>query len=288
MRTSFLRRSALVALAVFSLVITSCDQVTNIAETEADSDASLTASMSVAQSFRTGSHSQGYTLLSIDVRFQANVGATELNSLKVEIWSNHSSNRPGAKLYELVVPAQITAGSTIFAAPADAALDRNTTYWFVVWADPIINGLKTTESDDQAGTAGWTIGDAYRYATDNPPTHTSTWNTPSDSRTLIITVNGLETPKPQTVLDQERLPVDTSIDVNGSETPKPQTVPDLERLPVDSSMRIPDNEWPTDSRRAYCYLGVGTSMTEYVRYPDGRIVETTRQSDAVRSAWACR
>ncbi len=61
----------------------------------------------------------------------------------------------------------------------------------------------------------------------------------------------------------------------------PQVVPGQARLPVDTSLHDEGTHAP------YCYLGEGNGMTEFIRYPDGRIAETTRQSDAIRSMFAC-
>ena len=59
-------------------------------------------------------------------------------------------------------------------------------------------------------------------------------------------------------------------------------VPSVPRIPIDE-----DQQLPAHQRGPYCYVGAGNSDTEYVRYPDGRIVETERQSDAIRSMFAC-
>ena len=59
-------------------------------------------------------------------------------------------------------------------------------------------------------------------------------------------------------------------------------VPSVPRIPIDDSQQLPAHQ-----RGPYCYVGAGNSETEYVRYPDGRIVETERQSDAIRSMFAC-
>ncbi len=65
------------------------------------------------------------------------------------------------------------------------------------------------------------------------------------------------------------------------DAPKPQVFPDLDRLPVEDSLNDPGTHAP------YCYIGEGNGATEYIRYPNGRIEETTRQSDAIRSMFAC-
>ncbi len=65
------------------------------------------------------------------------------------------------------------------------------------------------------------------------------------------------------------------------------TVPDL---PIDYSKQRPASErQPTGegAGSSFCYLGSGNGTTEYIRYSDGRIVETTKQSDAIRSMFAC-
>ena len=65
------------------------------------------------------------------------------------------------------------------------------------------------------------------------------------------------------------------------------TVPDL---PIDYSKQRPASErQPTGegAGSSFCYLGSGNGTTEYIRYSDGRIAETTKQSDAIRSMFAC-
>jgi len=62
---------------------------------------------------------------------------------------------------------------------------------------------------------------------------------------------------------------------------RPQVFPGLDRLPVTPSLYNPGTHPP------YCYIGEGNGQTEYIRYPDGRLAETTRQSDAIRSMFAC-
>ena len=74
---------------------------------------------------------------------------------------------------------------------------------------------------------------------------------------------------------------------------RPQTFPHLERLPVVDSVepRSPSQRSPSgegaSASDAYCYLAEGNGTTEYIRYPDGRIVETARVGDITRSMFAC-
>ena len=54
--------------------------------------------------------------------------------------------------------------------------------------------------------------------------------------------------------------------------------------PIPPSQRTPEGE---SASQGYCYTRVGNSETEYIRYPDGRLVETTQQSNYIRSLFAC-
>ena len=67
----------------------------------------------------------------------------------------------------------------------------------------------------------------------------------------------------------------------------------LEELPIDDSVTPvpPSQRTPTGTGASasdgYCYTRVGNSATEYVRYPDGRLVETHGVSEYIRSLYAC-
>lgn len=72
-----------------------------------------------------------------------------------------------------------------------------------------------------------------------------------------------------------------------------QTVPTVDSLPVDYGVEPvpPSQRRPTgtgaSASDAYCYLAEGNSATEYVRYPNGRVAETTKASAYIRSLFAC-
>ena len=70
----------------------------------------------------------------------------------------------------------------------------------------------------------------------------------------------------------------------------PETLSDLPSLPIDYSRQRPARErTPTGAGAggAYCYVGAGNGTTEYIRYPDGRVAETTRADPVIRSMFAC-
>lgn len=65
----------------------------------------------------------------------------------------------------------------------------------------------------------------------------------------------------------------------------PQVLPSQDRLPMDYSVEpVPPSQRGTEG---YCYLGEGNGKTEYVRYPNGRLGEVTKQSEYIRSLYSC-
>ena len=67
-------------------------------------------------------------------------------------------------------------------------------------------------------------------------------------------------------------------------------VPTLPSLPIDYSHQRPASERTPTGEGAggpFCYVGAGNGATEYIRYPDGRIEETTKQDPVIRSMFAC-
>ena len=170
----------------------------NAGETATTTDAALDASRTVAQAFTTGSNPQGYALTGVLVQLASGLSESARNGLKAQIWRDNSG--PSSQFFQLLVPAHpIGAGTVTFTAPAGGGfepaftkLEPETTYWLVVHGNPINNALKTTVSDNETGETGWDIADTFRYADANPPTGSSTWQTPSDGRSLLLTVTGRE------------------------------------------------------------------------------------------------
>lgn len=371
-----------VSLSLTEGSTTPTDLVTNASETVAGTHALLDATRTVAQAFQTGSNSGGYTLTSIEVQFQNALGQAARNALEAQIWSDSGSGTPSAQVVDLTVPAHpINAGTVSFTAPSGATLDADSTYWLLLWGNPINNHLKTTTSDDQTGETGWTIENTFRRATANPPTGSSTWATPTGGRSLLLTVKGAAstatTPpsvsisaSPTTVdegspvtitltlsralssrvtiplvvydfssepgdygrlasitipansitgtgiiatrhdadirddvfgVDLGTLPPEVvagspvSVAITIVDDDYPDTLSNLQSLPIDYSLQRPASErTPTGAGAgaAYCYVGAGSGNrgsggTEYIRYPDGRIAETTIQDPVIRSMFAC-
>ena len=166
--------------------------VTNADETPDSTNASLTTSRKLAQAFTAGSNDEGYALDTVQVEFVTNLSQRATEGLEAEIWSD-SSGAPGSSILKLVAPAHpISAGKVTFTAQVLGArtLIKDTTYWLVIFNDDSIsNHLKTTASDDQASDYGFTIADTFRYQ------DSTTWETPTGGRSLLMTVNGREIPE---------------------------------------------------------------------------------------------
>ena len=139
-----------------------------------------------AQCFTTGSHSGGYTLSSIIIRF-ANVPS----SATAELWSAASSGAPDSKDADLASPASLSANSAnSFSASAGTTLDASTTYCVVVrGANDVQRSISNTNSNDEdSGAAtGWSIANNSWFRN-----HGSTNNWMTFSQVRRIRVNGNE------------------------------------------------------------------------------------------------
>ncbi len=153
-----------------------------------------TNAFSVAQAFTSGSFSAGYTLESIDISMTAsNITQAQRNSIRVELWSAATGGAPGAKLYDLTVPAHpISAGTVSFAAPIGTTLRASTTYYAVFYTVGGFNmelGNTASDNEDSGAAMGWSIANGARNVQVDEPTSTSAWSA-EGSDSLRINVNG--------------------------------------------------------------------------------------------------
>ena len=125
-----------------------------------------------SNSFTTGSHSDGYTVTSVDVRISVNrqtmLNASELAALSVALYTNSGGN-PGTKVADLTTPSSVAGGASIvnFTAPAGTHLSASTTYHLQIeGAGDQVAAIRVqrTSSDDEdsGGAAGWSIGNTAR------------------------------------------------------------------------------------------------------------------------------
>ena len=65
----------------------------------------------IAQGFRTGTNTSGYTLTSIDVAFSEAIAAADIGDLTASVWTADASGNPLAKQFDLSKPASIASAT---------------------------------------------------------------------------------------------------------------------------------------------------------------------------------
>ncbi len=163
--------------------------VSNIEQTESGGGTLANVSYLPAQGFSVPSVGGDYTLTSIEVVFDSNIGATQIGSLSVSVWSADSSGSPASSLHTLTNPASVAADvATSFTAPAGATLAAGNTY--LVVADYNLAGSSvtwsatTSASEDATSVTDWTIADNSWFRARAGASWTST------DHVLFLRVNG--------------------------------------------------------------------------------------------------
>jgi hypothetical protein len=122
----------------------------------------------VRSSFTTGSHSYGYTLNSVTLRFAQITSATPPDQLIVEIYKDNAGAL-GDLITSFTNPGSISFISNyIFTLTTPQTLAANTTFWLVA---RVSSGSEEyswlrTDSTAQTGVAGWSIGDTSLFSDD--------------------------------------------------------------------------------------------------------------------------
>ena len=147
----------------------------------------------LAQTFTTGSATNGYALAKVDVALGANSGdRDEKNTLRVRIFSVSSSGDPDSALHTLTQPSSLSDSAVnTYSALGNATLDANTDYAVVLDGTSTDHSIEiarvTSDDEDSGAAAGWGIADGQRTSTD-----LSSWTLLSHS--LQIAVKGSEIP----------------------------------------------------------------------------------------------
>ena len=139
-----------------------------------------------AQGFTTGSHSLGYTLISVELHLviaQPAIGTDVKRNTEFAIYTS-SGGVPGSKLATLTKPRTIRDGFNRF-THAGLDLSPSTSYFVVMDGSRTQGAVKNTVSDGETGAAGWTIGNSSLYRPYNDTTNTS-WETSSQTNRLRI------------------------------------------------------------------------------------------------------
>ncbi len=174
---------------------------TFVANTGQADAGSVNLSNDIAQAFTTGSNSFGYSLRSVDVRFNAIQSGFSSSDLTASIHAA-SGGSPGSSLGTLTNPASFpasTSDQTLTFTSAGIDLAANTSYFLVI--DMSVSrgssslDYTSSDSEDSGGLPGWSISHNYL---DRPVASTGGWgNAPSES--LQISLDGVSKPEPPRV-----------------------------------------------------------------------------------------
>lgn len=149
---------------------------------------SVNFSQWVRSSFTTGSVSYGYIFTSATLRFAQITLTTPPDQLIVEIYKDNAGVL-GDLITSFTNPGSIRfIGNYIFTLTTPQILAANTTYWLVA---RVSSGSEEyswlrTNSDAQAGVAGWSIGDTSLFSNDQG----FSWNTFTGFNAFQFSING--------------------------------------------------------------------------------------------------
>jgi hypothetical protein len=148
-------------------------------------------------SFTTGSGSYGYTLNSVTLRFAQITSATPPNNLFVRLYNDNSGN-PGSEItsFTFTNPGSITTttANNIFTLTTPQTLAANTTFWLVAGSGSGQYVWALTDSVNQTGEPGWSIGNNSALFSGN---RGGSWNTFTGAKAFQFSVNGtVNTPPP--------------------------------------------------------------------------------------------
>ena len=152
--------------------------------------------LDAAQSFTTGDNATGYTLTSIELRFDSSA-STDTPTVKL-----YSGSANGTEEATLIGPAMLDADTTknyAFTSSSTVTLGMSTTYWVVAEANTgSVRWIDThSPSEDATPAAHWTIADGRE---DRSASSTGSFMTTAGNP-LLIRVNGTTVATPTTSSD---------------------------------------------------------------------------------------
>ena len=140
-------------------------------------------------SFTTGSGSYGYTLNSVTLRFAQITSATPPNNLFVRLYNDNSGN-PGSEITSFTFTNSgsitTTTANNIFTLSTPQILSANTTFWLVVGSGSGQYVWALTNSVNETGEPGWSIGNNSAFFS---PNGGGSW-TPYPNNSFQFSVNG--------------------------------------------------------------------------------------------------
>ncbi len=171
-----------------------------------------TANRVQSQGFTTGSHTEGYTLSSVEAELRTTVSAANRATIRAELWSAATGGGPDSKLASLTVPSFSTTAATntvAFAAPANTTLTASTTYHFVIYTVGSFNasvGGAISNDEDSGGQTGWSVADVGYFLTADAPGGAVSWT--DDTSKVGIRVEGAAKTAPVSLGRDGRMIVD--------------------------------------------------------------------------------
>ena len=188
-------------MTIHGTAVETVETETFVANTGQADAGSVNLSNDIAQAFTTGSNSFGYSLRSVDVRFNAIQSGFSSSDLTASIHAA-SGGSPGSSLGTLTNPASFpasTSDQTLTFTSAGIDLAANTSYFLVI--DMSVSrgssslDYTSSDSEDSGGLPGWSISHNYL---DRPVASTGGWgNAPNES--LQISLDGVSKPEPPRV-----------------------------------------------------------------------------------------
>ena len=188
-------------MTIHGTAVETVETQTFVANTGQADAGSVNLSNDIAQAFTTGSNSFGYSLRSVDVRFNAIQSSFSSSDLTASIHAA-SGGSPGSSLGTLTNPASFpasTSDQTLTFTSAGIDLAANTSYFLVI--DMSVSrgssslDYTSSDSEDSGGLPGWSISHNYL---DRPVASTGGWgNAPNES--LQISLDGVSKPRPSRV-----------------------------------------------------------------------------------------
>ena len=188
-------------MTIHGTAVETVETETFVANTGQADAGSVNLSNDIAQAFTTGSNSFGYSLRSVDVRFNAIQSGFSSSDLTASIHAA-SGGSPGSSLGTLTNPASFpasTSDQTLTFTSAGIDLAANTSYFLVI--DMSVSrgssslDYTSSDSEDSGGLPGWSISHNYL---DRPVASTGGWgNAPNES--LQISLDGVSKPRPPRV-----------------------------------------------------------------------------------------
>ena len=162
--------------------------VSNLSETSTQGSPITSGGAWIANGFTTGSNTNGYTVSEVTVPISPGSGSSNVT---LRIFSRVSGTaKPGASLVTLTNTGDTNGNYTFSCSGAGCDLSAGTSYFLVLSATSGYSfAWAATASNNETGSAGWTIGNTYTASLDSG----SSWTPDANTRVTKFSITA--TPK---------------------------------------------------------------------------------------------